>query len=70
MNNKEIRFLIQCNGLKYWEVAAKIGVSDSYFSRMLRNELNDEKKEEVIKAINDLTAEKGVCICIKKVVKQ
>lgn len=39
MFNSEIRNIISDNRLKYWEVAEKIGISDSRFSVWLRKEL-------------------------------
>ncbi len=54
MKNLDIRNEITNRGLKYWKVAEGIGVSDSTFSRLLRHELPDEKKEEIRAAIREL----------------
>ncbi len=42
-------------GVKFWEVAEKLGVNDGNFSRLLRKELTEEKKAE-IKNIIDIIA--------------
>lgn len=51
MNNKDIRKAIVGSGLKYWQVADKYGLTDSNFSRLLRIELANDKKEKVFEAI-------------------
>lgn len=56
MNNQDIRQEITESGLKYWQVADKIGLTDGNFSRLLRFELSDEKKEKIRSAIAELKA--------------
>lgn len=58
MKNLDIRNEIANSGLKYWQVAEGIGVSDGAFSRLLRHELPDEKKEEIRAAIQQITSER------------
>lgn len=53
-NNIEIRNAIFSNNIKKWEIANKLGITDSTFSRMLRNEIPNEKKKEILNIINDL----------------
>lgn len=57
MPNEEIRIKIRNSRLRMYEVAARVGVSDSRFSVWLRTPLNDERRERVEKAIAELTAE-------------
>lgn len=54
MCNKEIRVMLTVNNIKHWEVADSIGIAEGTFSRWLRKELPEEKKEAIIKAINEL----------------
>ena len=58
MKNLDIKNEITNSGLNYWQVAEGIGVSDSTFSRLLRHELPDEKKEEIRAAIQQITSER------------
>lgn len=51
MENMEIRIEMTRHGLKQWQVANLLGVSESVFSRMLRKELSEEEKERILKAI-------------------
>lgn len=53
-NNIEIRNAIFSNNIKKWKIANKLGITDSTFSRMLRNEISNEKKKEILNIINDL----------------
>lgn len=55
MNNLDIRESIKNNRLKNWEVADKVGISDSRFSVWLRTPLNEERKKRVLNAIDELT---------------
>lgn len=57
MKNKEVRTRIKQARLMNWEVAEKVGISDSRFSVWLRTPLSDERKERVLKAIDELTKE-------------
>lgn len=54
MENKDIRLMAASNGVKLWQIADKIGITDSHFSRLLRKPLTDEKKHAVIAAIEEL----------------
>ena len=50
--NKDIKDLIKSKNLRYWKVAEKLGVLDNSFSRMLRYPLTDEKRAEILEAID------------------
>ena len=52
--NQEIRDQIKAAGLKQWEVARKLGVAESTFIRWLRDELSEEQRTAIFKAIEDL----------------
>ena len=55
MANEQIKEAARQAGVKLWEVADAIGVTDSTFSRQLRRELNPEKQQRVIEAIERLS---------------
>lgn len=54
MANAEIRELIRKKRLRHYEIAEELGVNEFTFSRWLRNELPDEKKQEIIEAIEQI----------------
>lgn len=51
MNNIEIREAIKESGLKHWQIADMIGIADTTFCRMLRRELPEDKKQEILTAM-------------------
>lgn len=60
--NKDIRSAAKAAGVLHWEIAEKLGIQDSAFSRKLRRELPAEEREKILGIINELAAERaGVC---------
>ena len=58
--NQDIRKAIRKSGLYQYEIAEKMGVrSDATFTRWLRFELEDEKKEQIYRAIKELRKERS-----------
>ena len=57
MANNDIRAEIKGAGLKMWQVADNLGVTDCSFSRMLRYELSDSRKAEILAIISRLSRE-------------
>lgn len=57
--NEDIRQAAQGKNIYLWQVAQRFGVSDSNFSRLLRQELPKEKKDRMFQIINDLSREEG-----------
>lgn len=55
MCNVDIRREVRAAGLKLWQVADALGVADCNFSRQLRHELPDEKKDAIRKIIAELS---------------
>lgn len=56
--NQKIRTQIKNSRLMMWEVAQKIGIADSTFSKWLRTTLSDDKCKRVEDAIKELTKPK------------
>lgn len=51
MNNVDIRNEIERAGVRYWQVANALGMTDGTFSRKLRHELSEPEKARVLKVI-------------------
>ena len=49
--NTEIREAIIRSGHPQWEVARQLGIGETTFCRMLRTEMSEAMKEEVLNAI-------------------
>ena len=59
MRNKDIRDYARIKDVKFWKIAEKLNMLDSNFSRLLRHELSDEKKEAIKTIIDDLARNQG-----------
>lgn len=57
--NKDIRSAAKAAGVRHWEIAERLGIQDSAFSRNLRRELPPEERDKVLGIINDLAAERA-----------
>lgn len=58
MRNQEIRQAAEEAGVKLWEIAEELGITDSYFSRKLRRDLPDEEKRRILNIIKSLRRER------------
>jgi predicted XRE-type DNA-binding protein len=45
-------------GIKQWQLAEALGISETHFSRKLRKELPEEEREKILSVIDQLTQEK------------
>ena len=54
MYNLEIRMKIKQNRLCHYEVAREIGISEATLCRWLREELSEDKRNIILKAISDI----------------
>lgn len=60
--NKDIRSAAKAASVLLWEIADRLGIQDSAFSRKLRRELPPDEREKILTIINELAAESaGVC---------
>ena len=57
MQNKDIRRAIGAHGLKQWQVAEALGISEATFYRKMRKELPNEEKEKILTLIYELAKE-------------
>lgn len=55
--NQEIKDRIKAAGVKQWQVAKECGVSEWTFVRWLRDELTEERRNAIFKAIDSLSRE-------------
>lgn len=55
--NVSIRNAILSNNIKFWQIAEKLNINDGNFSRLLRKELTEDKKDEILKIIKELKEE-------------
>lgn len=55
--NADIRKVAKDNGIKLWQIAKKLGISDGNFSRKLRDELSEGEKDRILTIIAELAKE-------------
>lgn len=58
MNNQKIRLAAMNNGVRLWQIAAKLGIAEATFLRKMRFELPEKEQERVIGAIKEIIAER------------
>ena len=56
--NEDIRQLLKNNGIYQWQVAQKLGMKDTNFSRLMREELEQSKKQKIKNIISDILKER------------
>lgn len=54
MNNQEIRRKAKETGVKLWQIADKLGITDVTFSKKLRHELAEDEKARILNIIAEL----------------
>lgn len=65
MSNQVIRETIKATGVKQWEIAEEMGISEFTLSRKLRRDLPDIEKAEIMRAIERLAMDKITAIAEK-----
>ena len=58
LTNTDIRTTAKENGVRFWEIAERLKISEPTMTRKLRKELPDSEKQEIFKIIDELAAEK------------
>lgn len=59
--NNDVREAAKKAGVKHWEIAARLGVSEQTFVRWMRSPLVSEKEDAILNAVNELAKEKEAC---------
>lgn len=59
MANRIIRRCAQEKGVRLWQIAERVGVTDGNFSRKLRRELADAERDRILAIIDEIAAERG-----------
>lgn len=54
-NNQKIRQALQLTGMKYWQLADLLKISEASLSRKLRHELSDQEQEIIVNRIKEAT---------------
>lgn len=57
MNNTDIRKYAKTHGVRLWQIADELGISEITMSRKLRYELSENEKQKILEIINELAKE-------------
>lgn len=57
--NEEIREMLKENGIYQWQVAKKMGMQDTNFSKLMRDEISEDKKTMIKNIIKEIIEERG-----------
>lgn len=60
MPNQIIKDTIKDKGLRQWQVADALGISEATFVRWMRHELADEERNRILAVIDELGGENRV----------
>ena len=55
--NAEVKALMREKGVRQWQVAEALGMSEATITRTLRRDLSPEMKDRMIQAINKIVSE-------------
>jgi hypothetical protein len=58
MNNIKIRLYASGKGVKLWELAKALGISEATLTRKMRVELSDDEQKQFYKAIDTVYSER------------
>lgn len=58
MNNEQLRAVMRENNIYMWQVAKKLNVYETSFSKWFREELSEERKQQVLSAIEEIKLER------------
>ena len=57
MKNIIVRRAAAANGVRLWQIADNLGMSDASFSRKLRRELPEEEQQKILAIIDNIAKE-------------
>lgn len=58
MSNLDVRTIAKENGVRLWEIADKLGISEPTITRKLRRELPADEKKKMLAIIDEIAAAK------------
>ncbi|MCI6063865.1 helix-turn-helix transcriptional regulator [bacterium] len=61
MCNAIIKEKMKDRGVRQWEIADYLGISESTMGRKMRSELDPDFKDQVSKAIDVIGSQRGAC---------
>ena len=66
MANKIVRDELKSRGVRHWELAHELGVSEQTLVRWLRFELDEDRQLDMLEKIEEIVKEKETLLSIKE----
>lgn len=57
--NADLRQAARAAGVYFWQIAQLWGVSEAYMTRLMRQDLTEEKRQQFLSAVEQLKAERA-----------
>lgn len=57
MRNLDVRQKVKTSGVRYWQIAERLGIAAETLCRWMRKEFDDERKQLVLNAIDEILKE-------------
>ncbi len=57
--NADLRQAARAAGVYFWQIAQLWGVSEAYMTRLMRQDLTEEKRQQFLSAVEQLKAEQA-----------
>lgn len=57
--NADLRQAARAAGVYFWQIAQLWGVSEAYMTRLMRQDLTEEKRQQFLSAVEELKAEQA-----------
>lgn len=57
--NADLRQAARAAGVYFWQIAQLWGVSEAYMTRLMRQDLTEEKRQQLLSAVEQLKAEQA-----------
>ena len=54
--NIDLRNMLKKSGVRMWQIADYLQISEASFTRLMRHELSEDEKERIMKAIRNIQA--------------
>ena len=58
--NMELRLYAMGKGVRMWQIAEKFGISEAYFCKKMRNELEQEEADKFRKFVDEIAEGENV----------
>ena len=63
MGNNDLRLYASGHGVRLWEVAKALGISDNTLTRRMRKDMTEDERREFLRAVDQISNGGGDSLC-------